>query len=203
MKKSHHFVFDSPLDRGYGGRTGYVWLSVHPGDGEDDWTLCPRNTEETRVYNFQYEYGPSVGSQRRLKKLRWFLGDEMFCRTTLTMLYFWSVRDVGPSFTSKFGYTFNKQPHWDFCNELNLALIDRIQPKAVFAERRPLLERHEREFELIPVATYYEKDRQPILEILRFEHGVPFYCFDNLSARRGHEEIRRLIHRFASSDNAY
>ncbi|MCY4093567.1 MAG: hypothetical protein OXG05_00420 [Gammaproteobacteria bacterium] len=203
LKKSHHFVFVSPLDRSYAGRTEYVWLSVHPGDGEDDWELCPCNTEETRLYNFQYEYGPSIGSQRRVKKLRWFLGDEMFCRTTLTMLFFWSVKDIGSSFTSKFGYTLNKHPHWDFCTELNLALINRLQPKAVFAESRPLRQRYEREFKLTPVATYYDQHRHPILEILRFKNGIHFYCFDNPSARRGHEEIRGLVHRFVANDNMH
>ena len=91
LKKSHHFEFDSPLDRSYAGPSEYVWLNVHPGDGQDDWDLCPLNTEEYRVYNFQYEYGLGIGNQRRMTKLRSFLGDEMFCRTTLTMLFFWSV----------------------------------------------------------------------------------------------------------------
>ena len=85
---------------------------------------------------------------------------------------------------------------------MNLALIDRIQPRAVFVESRPLLKRYESEFELTPVATYYDKDRNPILETLRLERGIPFYCFDNLSARRGHKEARRLVHRFTPYDNA-
>ena len=102
-------------------------MSGHPSEGDDDWNLCPHNTEETRDYNFQLEYGPSVGSQRRLKKLRWFLGDEMFRRTTLTMLFFWSVNDIRTAFTERFGYAFNKHPHWNFCSETNLALIDRMR----------------------------------------------------------------------------
>ena len=99
LRKSHHFVFDCPLDRTFQGQSEYIWLSVHPSEGDDDWNLCPTNTEETRDYNFQLEHGPSVGSQRRLKKLRWFLGDELFQSTTLTMLFFWSVSDTSAAFT--------------------------------------------------------------------------------------------------------
>ena len=158
LQKAHHFVFDCPLDRSYRGRAEYVWLSVHPSEGDDDWDLCPHNMEETRDWNFQLEYGPSVGSQRRLKKLRWFLGDETFRHTTLTMLFFWSVSDIRTAFTEKISYTFNKQLRSNFFSETNLAVIDRMRPRAVFAESRPLLNRYEHEFGLIPVATYYDAD---------------------------------------------
>ena len=77
---------------------------------------------------------------------------------------------------------------------MNLALIDRLRPRAVFAESRPLLERYEHEFGLIHVATYYGADDYPSLEERRFKDGTPFYCFDNLSARRGHKEPRSLVH---------
>lgn len=194
LKKAHHFVFDCPLDRSYQVPSEYVWLSVHPSEGDDDWNLCPHNTEETRDYNFQLEHGPSVGSQGRLKKLRWFLGDELFQRTTLTMQFFWSVNNTNAAFKERFGYPFNRHPHQDFCNQMNLELINRIRPKAVFAESRPLLDRYELEFGLIPVATYYDTDGYHSLEERRFEDGTPFYCFDNLSARRGHKKARSLVH---------
>ncbi|MCY4128241.1 MAG: hypothetical protein OXG15_03235 [Gammaproteobacteria bacterium] len=170
----------------------------------DDWNLCHHNTEETRDYEFQLEYGPSIASQRRLKKLRWFLGDELFRRTSLTMLFFWSVNNIRTSFTSRFGYRFTQHPHWDFCSEMNLALIDRIRPRAVFAESRPLLERYEREFNLTPAATYYDEDWSHVLDIRRLKNGIgiPFYCFDNLSARRGHRDIRTLVRRFVSGESA-
>ena len=193
LKEAHHFVFDCPLDRSYQGPSEYVWLSVYPSEGDDDWNLCPHNTEETRDYNFQLEHGRSIGSQRRLKKLRWFLGDELYRLTTLTMQFFWSVKNTGTDFTERFGYTFNRHPHWNFCIAMNLELIDRIRPRAVFAERRRLLNRYEHEFGLNPVHTHYGRDGNPLLEERRFGDGTPFLCFDNLSARHGHEEARSLV----------
>ena len=77
---------------------------------------------------------------------------------------------------------------------MNLELINRIRPKAVFAESRPLLKLYEQEFGLIRVATYFGPNRGPSLEEHRFEDDTPFYCFDNLSARRGHKKARSLVH---------
>ena len=114
LKNSHHFVFDCPLDPSYEGRVEYVWISVYPSEGADDWDTCSGPTEETRDYNFQQNYGRSSGSQRRMTKLRWFLGDRLFQRTSLTMQFFWSVHGVEAAFRERFGYTFNRHPHWNF-----------------------------------------------------------------------------------------
>ena len=150
----------------------------------------PATLKRLETTTFRLEHGRSVGSQRRLKKLRWFLGDELFGRTALTMKFFWSVNNTNAAFKQRFGYTFNRNPHQDFCSQTNLELIERIRPKAVFAESRPLLNRYVREFGLTPVATHFGPDDAPLVEERRFEVGTPFHCFDNLSARRGHEKAR-------------
>ena len=195
LKNAHHFVFDRPLDPSYQGNSEFVWLSVHPGEGDDDWEICNQFTEETRDYNFQLDHGPSRGSQSRIEKMLWFLGDEMFSRTTLTMLFYWSVSDSYDAIKSRFGYTFSQNPHWDFCTRTNLELIHRIRPRAVFAESRPGLKYYEHEFGLSQVKTYCDTDGYHILEQRQFEDGTPFFCFDNLSARRGHSEVRQLVHK--------
>ena len=36
LKRSHHFVFDCPLDPTYEGPTEFVWLGLNPGSDAED-----------------------------------------------------------------------------------------------------------------------------------------------------------------------
>ena len=49
LKKSHHFVFDCPLDKAHAGKPDFVWLGLNPGSDETDWQKWPSgpNMEET------------------------------------------------------------------------------------------------------------------------------------------------------------
>ena len=193
LKKSHHFVFDCPLDPSHDGPTEYVWLGLNPGGDDEDWARHGINTEETREYDFQVEHGRSRGSTHRLRKLRAFLGDDVFRRTTHSQLFFWCSDGINQAFRDRYGYTFQDHPHWDFCCEINRALIDRIQPKAVFAESRPTLRFYEGRFGLLPGPTHRNAAGQVLIVERRLESGAPFYCFDHLSARRNHAEVRAKL----------
>ena len=49
LQKSHHFVFDCPLDFQNSDVTDYIWIGLNPGNDEDDWFKTNgRNDEETR-----------------------------------------------------------------------------------------------------------------------------------------------------------
>ena len=193
LKRSHHFVFDCPLDRSYEGPTEVVWLGVNPGSDAEDWERHGVNTEETREYDFQVEHGRSKGSSSRMRKLRQFLGTDMFRRTTHSQLFFWCSKDTTRAFEERFEYRFRDNPHWDFCCEVNLALIERIEPKAVMAESRPTLALYEHRFGLLPAKTHFNEAGKPLIVERRFAGGLPFYCFDHLSARRGHTEVKAKL----------
>lgn len=193
LKQSHHFVFDCPLDPSYKGPTEFVWLGLNPGSDDEDWERHGVNTEETRQYNYQVEFGRSTASATRMRRLYNFLGAEMFSRTTHSQLFFWCSRDTNEAFKERFGYRFRDNPHWTFCCETNVALIERIRPKAVMAESRPTLALYERDFGLLPVKTHRSEVGDALIEERRFANGVPFYCFDHLSARRGHANVRAKL----------
>ena len=126
-------------------------------------------------------------------KLCRFLGADVFRRTTHSQLFFWCSTDINTAFKERFGYSFRKHPHWDFCSAVNVALIERLRPKAVLAESRPTLRLYEHRFGLLPAKTHWSDGGMPLIEERRFASGVPFYCFDHLSARRGHTEVRQRL----------
>ena len=71
LKKSHHFVFDCPLDFQNSDETNYIWMGLNPGNDEDDWLKTGgRNDEETRDRDFQEIFGRSRGSKTRKTKIK-------------------------------------------------------------------------------------------------------------------------------------
>ena len=183
LKKSHHFVFDCPLDSTYRGKPDYVWFGVNPGSDCEDWKRSAKNSEETRDFDFQTECGRSSASANRMNKLRGFLGPERFKRTTHCELFFWCSKDTGSNFKNRFGYQFAKNPHWEFCCEINRCLIQRVQPNAVLAESLRKLHLYKDRLGLQPFKTHQCAEGKVLVEELRLDGGIPFLCFDHLSAR--------------------
>ena len=68
LLKSHHFVFDCPLDRSNLDRPDFIWFGVNPGTDEEDWRRFPHNGEETRDRDFQDKLGRSTASKRRMQE---------------------------------------------------------------------------------------------------------------------------------------
>jgi len=135
LKKSHHFVFDCPLDFQNSDVTDYIWMGLNPGNDEDDWEKTKgRNDEETRDRDFQEIFGRSRGSKTRKTKLKNFLGPSIFRRTTHTELFFWCSKNLNQDFQKRYETSFSTSPHLEFCITLNKELINRVQPKAVFFE---------------------------------------------------------------------
>ena len=211
LLESHHFVFDVPL----GGRAwkkrkpDYIWLGVNPGASDpDDWDRWPENTKETRDFDWQNECGRSRGSKRRMTSLRKFLeclGENAYDSTTFSELFFWQAADTGKAFEKKYGHKFDAHPHWDFCNKINRALIERFEPKAVLAEGRKWLPQYEKSLGLRKPpppkkAAYFDKytdkngehSRESLL-VRQFDSGIPFYCFDSLAARHPAQQLRPKV----------
>ena len=182
LLKSHHFVFDCPLDRSNLDRPDFIWFGVNPGRDEEDWRRFPCNTEETRDRDFQAEIGRSKASKKRMRKLQQFLGADVFQRTTHCELFFWCSTDTGSAFKERYGYPFGSNPHWDFCCDINRRLIERAKPVAVLAESRPKLLIYERRLNLQPGSAHRNDNGDVLVEERRFDGGIPFYCFDHLSS---------------------
>ena len=176
-------MFDCPLDRTYRGKPDFIWFGVNPGTDKEDWARFDTHSEETRDFDFQAKWGRSEASTKRMNKLRSFLGDDMFRRTTHCELFFWCSADTGKSFKDRYGYGFIKDnPHWDFCCGINRELIERIRPRAVLAESRPKLSEYASGLELLPGRTHHDAAGGVLVEERKLNGGIPFYCFDHVSA---------------------
>ena len=68
---------------------------------------------------------------------------------------------------------------------MNKALISRLDPKAIFAESRGRLGHYEKRLGLTTRILHCDNpgDKNVLIEELRFDGRIPFYCFDHLSAR--------------------
>ena len=133
LKNSHHFVFDLPFVAEE--RPEFILISANPGDDTEDWKATNgARDEETRDRDFQAIFGRSNGSRRRLDKVQAFLGGLTFRKTTQTQAFFWCSKNTEKEFQNRFGYKYDDNPHRRFCAELNLKLIERLNPKAIFVE---------------------------------------------------------------------
>ena len=181
MRNSHHFVFDCPFGLASDAKPKYIWMGLNPGDDTNDWSVTEnKNSEETRDYDFQRAIVRSSGSARRMTKLRSFLGDEVFNLTTHTQLFFWCSKNIKEDFYNRYQTSFQLSPHIAFCCNLNRALIDRIEPRAIFLESRKNIKIFKNYFKLDFVRSY------PILnspvDIYMLEDKFKLINFDHLSA---------------------
>lgn len=183
LLRSHHFVFDCPLDPDYREKPDYLWFGINPGGDDADWERLPCNAEETRDYDFQVEYGRSSASSKRLDNVRDFLGTARFQLTSHCELFFWCSRNTGKAFRERYGYAFNGNPHEHFCWRVNMELIERVRPKAIFAEKRAYLSLWDGRCDLMDRRTHSGPNGTVLLEEARMLGGwTAFYCFDHLSA---------------------
>lgn len=178
MRNSHHFVFDCPFGLTPDAKPKYIWMGLNPGDDTNDWSVTGnKNSEETRDYDFQREIVRSSGSARRMTKLKSFLGDEVFNLTTHTQLFFWCSKNIKEDFYNRYRTSFQLSPHIAFCCDLNRALIDRIEPRAIFLESRKNVKIFKTYFKIdflksypilhSPVDTYMLEDK---FKLINFDH---------------------------------
>ncbi len=193
---SDHFVFDCPLDPKYRCKPDYIWFGINPGNDSSDWARLPYNTEETRDYDFQEKHGRSKASKTRMDKLRCFLGAERFRQTSHCEFFFWGSPDTRKAFRQRYGYNFKGNPHEGFCWRLNLELIERVRPKAIFAEGKAQLSLWKQRVTLTDCRSHLAPDGTTLLEEGRlFEGQTAFYCFDHLSALGNSIKFRPLLRR--------
>ena len=182
--KSHHFVFDCPFDSEAIETPDFIWIGLNPGGDQDDWAKTDgKNDEETRDRNFQEIYGRSSLSKRRMTKVRNFLGNNNFRKTTHTELFFWCSKDTNKDFQNRYNFSFDDNPHMKFCCQMNKILIDRIKPKALFFESRAKIDIIKRYFRLDYITTEVISNSDNVrVDEYSFESKYRLINFDHLSA---------------------
>ena len=181
LKKSHHFVFDCPLDFQNSDETNYIWMGLNPGNDTDDWLKTNgRNDEETRDRDFQEIFGRSRGSKRRKTQIKNFSGSSIFRKTTHTKLFFWCSKKLTDDFQKRYGTSFSTSPHLEFCITLNKELINRVQPKAVFFESLDKIKDVGHVFNLSKLKTHQVGSRR--IDEYLIDEKPRLLNFDHLSA---------------------
>ena len=134
LAKAHHFTFAKLHPKSLSEEIEFVVMGMNPGETKQDWKEHPGNLhEETCRHDF-----------RGVKKLgtnseNWHDNVSYFCGTSdvfLTEAFFWSSANTGKAFEEKFGATVKCpciRPHFNFCRDQNLQLIEELNPRVVIA----------------------------------------------------------------------
>ena len=182
LLRSHHFVFDCPVNKSHVGRPSFIWLGLNPGGDDHDWKRHPQHTEESRDYDFQEAHGRSKGSKDRMGKLEGFVGNDVFRSMTHSQWFFWCSNNATDEFKKRYGYSYRGNPHWDFCCAMNRDLIKRARPLAVMAESKKAASMNASRMGLRKAADHKNADGTTLVEEWRFDDEIPLYSFDHLSA---------------------
>ncbi len=195
LKNSHHFVFDLPFVSEE--RPEFILISANPGDDTDDWKATNgARDEETRDRDFQAIFGRSNGSRRRLDKVQAFLGGLTFRKTTQTQAFFWCSKNTEKEFQNRFGYKYDDNPHQRFCAELNLKLIERLDPKAIFVEGHGNVSALSAVTSCVQVKDYQHSESGYIfLKEWILSGTYPLFSFTHLSALGNHLRERAELSR--------
>lgn len=124
LRGCHHYVFGVPLPPD-ATSFEYVVLGLNPGEQKRNWEEFPEPTKETIDFDWQDEI-----PTRSLSSIRWRrLCAELCGDRPLLMndFFFWSTGTTGPEFERRFGHRFLDSPHFAFCRNLNLRLVDALQ----------------------------------------------------------------------------
>ena len=185
LRLAHHLSFDTPLRPG---ATKFVLVSKFPGESSEDWEITGGGRAvESRRENFQINLRRSTGSQRRLKQLSDYLGEEIFKNTTQTMRFPLSSPDADSGFKKRYGYKFEKNPHEKKFAEMNLALIDRLNPTAVLVEGHGIIDSLKQASSFEPIATWKSDETGNVfLKEWKINGKYPCFSFTHPSARGTH-----------------
>ena len=130
LKKSHHFLFNCPLDK-RSKIADVIVMGLNPGEAKTDWeygTNLP--TEESTEFDFHDEFGKGRSSVRWSQLCEDYLPNS---NIFLSEFFFWSSGNLDSEFKDRFGYSFKKCPHFDFCKKCNEEMIDFHNPKLIVA----------------------------------------------------------------------
>tara|TARA_B100000925_G_C21856319_1_gene407965 strand:- start:90 stop:755 length:666 start_codon:yes stop_codon:yes gene_type:complete len=130
LGKSHHFLFNCPLNKGLDFADVLV-VGLNPGEADSDWQYCSDlPTEESSEFDFHDALGKGRSS------VRWSqLCDDYLPNSNifLSEFFFWSSKNLNKEFEDRFGYTFKNCPHFEFCKSCNEKIFEYHNPKLIVA----------------------------------------------------------------------
>jgi len=173
LKKSHHFVFNSPVDKD-SKIADVIVMGLNPGESVTDWEYeINLPTEESSEFDFRNEFGSSRSSATWSKKCKKYLPNK---NIFLSQFFFWSSRGIESDFKSRFGYSFKKSPHFNFCKNCNEEMIDFHKPKLIVATGTSFAKFFSSVYEMKHIKTLRcetDKRNRPIINHYEFK-GIPF-----------------------------
>jgi hypothetical protein len=173
LKKSHHFLFNLPLETNTQ-NADVIVIGLNPGEHDSDWHLHDRPTEETDEFDFHNEFGNGRSSLQWSKNCINFLPNQ---NIYLSEFFFWSSNSTRKKgFDDRFGYSFKDCPHLDFCMRCNLDMISSHKPKLIVATGLTYAQFFSSKYNLTHIKTvnrHTDKNKRRI--IIHYElEGVPF-----------------------------
>jgi len=137
LENSHHFLFGCPIQKD-DRPADIVVIGLNPGgDPKEDYRKLlnghPFPTEESSEYDWmESDQGEVRETGRWSRSLMAITGPR---KVVLTESFFWnSTKTDKRFFEDRYGYSFRNNPHWGFCTQKNLQLIDIHDPKLILAK---------------------------------------------------------------------
>ena len=134
LKKSHHFLYNSLIGED-NEPAEVVIIGLNPGETDKDFDyLANLPTEESSEFDFHEEHGRGRSSKNWLTLCKKFSQTN---KIVLTEFFFWSSPQVGEDkergipFSERFGYKFEDCPHFEFCKEKNIELVEFHKPSLI------------------------------------------------------------------------
>ena len=173
LQKSHHFLFNLPLENN-SKIADVIVIGLNPGEHASDWNLCNHPTEETNEFDFHNEFGNGRSSLSWSKNCTNFLPEQ---KIYLSEFFFWSSnRKRKKDFDDRFGYSFENCPHLSFCKKCNLEMFNYHKPKLIVAAGITYAEFFSSMYQMTHVKTVnsqLDKNKRKIISHYEFE-GIPF-----------------------------
>ena len=173
LQKSHHFLFNLPIDKETI-KADVVVIGLNPGESSAQWdSEVPPPTEETHEFDFHDVSGRGPSSTRWRRLCDQYLPN---CQFVLSEFFFWSSSNLKKEFNERFGYSFKKCPHFDFCKNCNLELLRFHQPKLIVGTGTSWAEFFAEKYDLKHIKTVESaSDKRHRKIIIHYEwENVPF-----------------------------
>ena len=173
LQKSHHFCFNLPLDK-ESTKADVIVIGLNPGEADKDWDSdVTTPTEETNEFDFHEASGQGRSSVRWSQLCNQYLSDS---RVVISEFFFWSSGNLKKEFNERFGYSFKKCPHFDFCKDCNLELLRFHQPKLIVGTGTSWAEFFAEKYDLKHIKTVESaNDKRHRKIIIHYEwENVPF-----------------------------
>ena len=203
LLKSHHFLFNCPLSKDFKYSDAIV-IGLNPGESPRDWDYGKNlPTEESHEFDFHDEFGKGRSSVRWSKYCKDYLNTD---KVTLSEFFFWSSAQVGEdplkgeTFSERFGYKFKNCPHFNFCKEQNIDLINFHNPKVIIATGTTYSDYFAKIYNLKHIETLNcENDSRNRRVIVHYEfNDTPFLFTPHWSAGFVSNEEEMFIKNFIS-----